>query len=144
LFGGGRYDGLAEAIGGPHVPGVGYGMGLERVLLALEDEGLAAPEEPGLAAFVVGLGEAGRAAGGELVRVLRAAGLPADTSFAERPLKAQLRAADRTGAAYAAIVGDDEVAASVATLRRLSDGAQEQVPLADVVNWLVDRVTVGG
>lgn len=144
LFGGGRYDGLAEAIGGPHVAGVGFGMGLERVLLALEDEGLAAPEEPGLAAFVVGLGEPGRAAGRELVRVLRAAGLPADSSFADRPLKAQLRAADRTGASYAAIIGEDEMAESVATLRRLSDGAQERVPLADVVNWLVHRTTVRG
>ncbi|HSJ51142.1 MAG TPA: histidine--tRNA ligase [Actinomycetota bacterium] len=144
LFGGGRYDGMAEAIGGPHVPGVGYGMGLERVLLALEDEGLAPPEEPGLAIFVVGLGDAGRASGRELVRVVRAAGLSADTSFAERTLKAQLRTADRTGASYAAIIGDDEVAESSVTLRRLSDGAQERVPLADVVNWLVRRTTGTG
>jgi histidyl-tRNA synthetase len=144
LFGGGRYDRLAEAIGGPPVSGVGFGMGLERVLLALEDEGLSAPEEPGLAAFVVCLGNAGRAAGRDLVRVLRAAGLSADSAFADRPLKAQLRSADRTGASYAAILGDDEVADSVATLRRLSDGAQERVPLADVVNWLVQRTTVTG
>ena len=61
LFGGGRYDGLAEALGGPHVPGVGFGMGLERVALAIRDEGLAAPEEPGLRAFVVTIGERPRA-----------------------------------------------------------------------------------
>jgi histidyl-tRNA synthetase len=97
-----------------------------------------------LAAFVVCLGNAGRAAGRDLVRVLRAAGLSADSAFADRPLKAQLRSADRTGASYAAILGDDEVADSVATLRRLSDGAQERVPLADVVNWLVQRTTVTG
>jgi histidyl-tRNA synthetase len=137
LFGGGRYDGLAEALGGPHVPGVGYGMGLERVLLALEDEGLAPPEEPGIAAFVVGLGEDGRAAGRELVRLLRAAGTPADTAFEDRPLKAQLRMADRAGAAYAAILGPEELQAGEVTMRRLADGTQDRVAMADVVNWLV-------
>ena len=74
LFGGGRYDGLAEALGGPHVPGVGFGMGLERVALAIADEGLAAPEEPGLRAFVVTIGEPARELGRRLVGDLRAAG----------------------------------------------------------------------
>ena len=136
LFGGGRYDGLAEALGGPRVPGVGYGMGLERVLLALEDEGLAAPEEPGIAAFVVALGEEGRARGRELVRVLRTAGVAVDLAFEERPLKAQLRMADRSGAAYAAILGPEELAAGEVTMRRLAGGEQVRVPLTDVVNWL--------
>ena len=136
LFGGGRYDGLAEALGGPHVPGVGFGMGLERVLLAVEDEGLAPPEEPGLQAFVVGLGEAGRSAAATLLRDLRSAGVRADSAYEERPLKAQLRMADRTGTAYVAIVGDREAAGSVVTLRRLADGVQKEVPAADVVNWL--------
>src|SRR5436190_7369673 len=77
LFGGGRYDGLAEALGGPHVPGVGFGMGLERVKLALEDEGVAPPEEPPLQAFVVAVGEAGRARAAEVLRALREAGAAA-------------------------------------------------------------------
>src|SRR5205823_6911823 len=64
LFGGGRYDGLAEAMGGPSVPGVGFGMGLERVLLALEDEGVGSPAEPPLDCFVVAVGEKGRRAAG--------------------------------------------------------------------------------
>ncbi|MFB3739467.1 MAG: histidine--tRNA ligase [Candidatus Velamenicoccus archaeovorus] len=139
LFGGGRYDGLAEALGGPHVPGVGFGMGLERVLLALRDEGLEPPGEPGLAVFVVGLGEPGRARARELLHLLRASGVPADAAYGERPLGAQLRMADRAGAAFAAIVGDDEVAAGTVTLRRLSDGEQRAVPLAEVV----DRVRGG-
>ena len=127
MFGGGRYDGLAEVLGGPHVPGVGFGMGLERVLLALEQEGLEAPEEPGLAVFVVGVGDAGRARAHELARELRAAGVAADTSFEDRPLKAQLKMADRAGAAYAAIVGERELEAGSVTLRRLSDGDQQEV-----------------
>jgi histidyl-tRNA synthetase len=106
LFGGGRYDGLAEVLGGPHLPGVGFGMGLERVLMALRQEGLEAPEEAGLTVFVVGLG---------------------DAPFEDRPLKAQLKMADRADAAYAAIVGEKELEAGTVTLRRLADGAQEVV-----------------
>lgn len=136
LFGGGRYDGLAEALGGPHLPGVGFGMGLERVLLAVTDEGLEPPEEPGPQAFVVGLGERGRAAAATLLRGLRDAGVRSDAAYEERPLKAQLRMADRAGAAYVAIVGEREAAEGVVTLRRLADGNQEEVPAADVVNWL--------
>ena len=127
LFGGGRYDGLAEVLGGPHVPGVGFGMGLERVLLALEQEGIEAPEEPGLAVFVVGVGDAGHARAHGLVRELRAAGIAADAAFEDRPLKAQLRMADRTGATYAAIVGERELEAGIVTLRRLSDGDQQEI-----------------
>jgi histidyl-tRNA synthetase len=135
LFGGGRYDGLAEALGGPRVPGVGFGMGLERVLLAVGDEGLEPPSEPALRAFVIGIGR-GRAPARELLRSLRHGGIAADAVFEERPLKAQLKAADRSSAAYAAILGDREAEAGTATLRRLSDGAQEEVPLAGVVDWL--------
>jgi histidyl-tRNA synthetase len=134
LFGGGRYDGLAEALGGPHVPGVGFGMGLERVLLALEDEALAPPDEPGLEAFVVGFGEAGRAKARELLRLLRAAGVPTDAAFEERPLGAQLKMADRAGARWAAIIGKKEAAAGTVTLRRLEDGSQETVPETEVID----------
>lgn len=127
LFGGGRYDGLAEVLGGPHVPGVGFGMGLDRVLMAIEEEGLAPPEEPGLTVFVVGVGDAGRARALGLARELREAGVAADTAFGDRPLKAQLKMADRTGATYAAIVGERELETGAVTLRRLADGDQEDV-----------------
>lgn len=143
LFGGGRYDGLAEVLGGPHVPGVGFGMGLERVLIAVEQEGRTPPEEPGLTVFVVGVGDAGRARARELVRELRAAGVASDTSFEDRPLKAQLKMADRAGAAYAAIVGDRELEADSVTLRRLEDGHQEDVTADAVVGRLVGETEAG-
>jgi histidyl-tRNA synthetase len=136
VFGGGRYDGLAEALGGPTVAGVGFGMGLERVLLALGDEAIAPPEEPGLAVFVVAIGAEARVVGRELVRVLRGAGVAADASFEDRPLKAQLRSADRTGAAFAAILGERELGSGVVTMRRLADGDQREVAATDVVDWL--------
>jgi histidyl-tRNA synthetase len=134
LFGGGRYDGLAEALGGPHVPGVGFGMGLERVLLALRDEGVEPPSEGSLDVFVVGVGGSGRPAASELLRLLRGAGVSAAGSFGERPMKAQLKMADRAEARFAAIVGDAEAQAGTVTLKRLADGGQETVPISDVAD----------
>jgi len=139
LFGGGRYDGLAETLGGPAVAGVGFGMGLERVILALEDEGVEPPQEPGLVAFVVGLG-GGREAGRNLVRELRVAGVSADVSFEEKPLKAQLRAADRANAKFAVILGDKEVEAGTATVRSLAAGQQDVVSIGEVTAWISQRV----
>jgi histidyl-tRNA synthetase len=137
LFGGGRYDGLAEILGGPRVPGVGFGMGLERVLIALDDEGIEPPAEPSIAAFVVALGDAARETGRRLVRELRASGVPSDIAYEDRPLKAQLKMADRSDASYALIVGERELGEGAVTLRRLADGVQETVPVDDLVARLV-------
>jgi histidyl-tRNA synthetase len=139
LFGGGRYDGLAEALGGPRVPGVGYGLGLERVLLALEDEGLEPPEAQRLDAFVVAMGEEAMARAGEVIRALREAGLSAARSFEARPLKAQLRMADRAGATFALILGEREAAAGTVKLKRLSDGHEEEVGL----DGAIEHITAG-
>jgi histidyl-tRNA synthetase len=133
LFGGGRYDGLAEVLGGPRVPGVGYGMGLERVTLALEDEGVQPPSEPALDAFVVGIGVETSGRVREVTRSIREAGLSADSSFEVRPLKAQLRMADRSGAVFAVIVGEREAAAGTVKLKRLSDGHEEEVGLDQAI-----------
>ena len=131
LFGGGRYDGLAEALGGPHVPGVGFGMGLERVLLALEAEGIEPPAEPPVAVYVVGVGDvAGHVAG--VVGALREAGIDADASYEDRPMKAQMKQADRMGAVFAAIIGEREIAEGTVTLRRMSDGEQATVALGEL------------
>ena len=139
LFGGGRYDGIAEALVGQTVPGVGFGMGLERVLLALGDEGVPAPEEPGLVAFVVGFGE-GRDAARSLVRELREAGVPTSGALEERPLKAQLRMADRAGATFAVIIGDEEMKESTVTIRRMSSGVQDSVDLRVAAAWISRQV----
>lgn len=136
LFGGGRYDGLAETLGGPRVPGVGFGMGLERVLIALEDEGIEPPGEPPVAVFVVALGEVARESGRGLVHELRAAGVAADIAYEDRPLKAQLKMADHAGARFAAILGERELGEGAVTLRRLADGEQESVPRARLVDRL--------
>jgi len=136
VCGGGRYDGLAEVLGGPPTPGVGFAIGLDRVLLALREEGATLSGELGVACFVVSIGPDASQVGTRLVQDLRDAGIPAAAAFEDRPLKAQLKMADRSGAAYAVILGEREVAAKTAVLKSLADGEQEEVPIGDVVNWL--------
>jgi histidyl-tRNA synthetase len=135
ICGGGRYDGLAEVLGGPRTPGVGFGLGLDRALLAVRAEGVELEAEAGVTCFVVGLGE-GRMKAYELLRQLRAAGVSADAAFEDRPLNAQLRMADRAGALFAAIIGDREAAEGTVTIKRLSDGKQDTVPGTDVAAWI--------
>jgi histidyl-tRNA synthetase len=133
---GGRYDGLAEELGGPPTPGVGFALGLDRVLLAMEGEGAPPPPARGPVCFVVTIGPETAHAGARLVSGLRAAGVPATAAYEERPLKAQLKMADRADAEFVAIIGAMEMADGTVTLRRLVDGVQKTVPAADVVSWL--------
>jgi histidyl-tRNA synthetase len=133
---GGRYDGLAATLGGAPTPGVGFAMGLDRVLLAIEGEGATVSPARVPRAFVVAVGPEASGRGRALVGELRDAGVSTVSSFEDRPLKAQLKQADRAGADFAAIVGERELADGVITLRRLSDGLQKTVPGSDVARWL--------
>ena len=121
LGGGGRYDGLVEALGGPPTPGVGFALGVDRTLLACDDEGVfAAPAQP-VDVFVVDT-----TGGGEALVDHRAScaapGARADRAYDGRSMKAQMKAADRSGAAVAVIIGDDERAAGTAVVRPLRGG----------------------
>ncbi len=132
IGGGGRYDGMVEMLGGPPTPGIGFGLGIERILLACDAEGVFAVDPPPLDAFVVDStgGEAAR----DLTFELRGAGLRADRAFDGRSLKSQMKAADRSGARVAVIVGTDELAAGTVSLRPLrGPGEQRRVPRAQVV-----------
>jgi histidyl-tRNA synthetase len=119
--GGGRYDGLIAALGGPELSGVGFGAGIERILLACDTDGVLSAGElklsPPLDAFVVDLTDRGIAL--ELSHELRAAGLSVDRAFDGRSMKAQLKAADRSGARVACIVGAEDLAAGLVTIRVL-------------------------
>jgi histidyl-tRNA synthetase len=132
LCGGGRYDGLVEMLGGEATPGIGFGMGIERVLVACDAEGVFPAHPPALDAYVVDV------AGGEVARALttrlREAGLRADRAFDARSMKAQMKLADRSGATVALIVGPKEAAADSVLVRPLrNDGEQQSVPLEAVV-----------
>lgn len=133
LCGGGRYDGLVEMLGGDPTPGVGFGMGIERVLVACDAEGVFPAAPPPLDAFIVDV------AGGEVALALagrlRDAGLRADRAFDGRSMKAQMKLADRSGALVALIVGPKESAAGTVLLRPLrAEGDQVPVPLDAVVD----------
>jgi histidyl-tRNA synthetase len=124
IGGGGRYDGLVESLGGPPTPGIGFGAGIERILLACDAEGVFAAPSSTLDVFVVDVtgGEAAR----DITTELRAAGLRTDRAFDRRSMKAQMKAADRSGAAWAVIVGEDELAAGNVTVRDLRGGSTQQ------------------
>ncbi|MDQ6795186.1 MAG: ATP phosphoribosyltransferase regulatory subunit, partial [Chloroflexota bacterium] len=135
IGGGGRYDGLVELLGGRPTPGIGFGLGLDRTMLALEAAGVAAVAEAAPVAVVVG---ADPAATGERLRIateLRAAGLPARADLATRKLGRQLEAAARDGAHFAVILGDELTDGQV-QLRDLQAGSQQLLPLADLVKHL--------
>ncbi len=139
LGGGGRYDGLAELLGGQPTPGIGFGSGIERIILNLRDQGIEPPPEQGPLAYVAYLGDEVRDDAFRLLARVRAAGLGASISPTTRKLGDQLRRAEGLGARYAVIVGPDEVAAGHAGVRDLATRSQEAVPLDDVVSWLHDH-----
>lgn len=115
--GGGRYDGLVTALGGPATPGVGFGSGIERVLLAAEAEGIDLSAKP-LDVFVIDLTDG--AVARDMTHELRRNGISADRAFEGRSMRAQMRVADRSGARIAIIVGSEELAANKVTVRQLS------------------------
>ncbi len=144
MFGGGRYDGLAEQLGGPPTPGVGFGFGLDRLLLSLEDGGQALPvPDRRPVAVVVTVGEAARAEGVRVLDGLRAAGIHADGDLLDRDLRGQLRYADRVGARVAVVIGDDELRAGIVTMREMRTGEQEAVARAEVAANISRRVAAG-
>ena len=133
VAGGGRYDGLIEEMGGNPTPAVGFATGLERLLLALESQNLLPEKNRSVDAYVVALGEAAQSEGFKLLNNLRRAGLSAAMDFAGRSMKAQMKQANKLGARYALILGDDEIAEGAVMLRSMSDSQQEKIALAEVI-----------
>ncbi len=133
ICGGGRYDGLVEEIGGPPTPGFGFAMGLERILAALQVQHKLPEEKPKVFAMLVALGEKAQIEGFSLLSTLRAQSIPVSMDLLNRSLKAQLKAADRQGARYAFILGEQELEEKVLLIRDLTLGEQNQVPLSKAI-----------
>ena len=126
--GGGRYDGLAESLGGQRVPGIGFALGLDRILLSLGDA-----EEPSMVtAYVVAVGEGTETAAFSLVTRLRRAGIGAELDLMARSMKGQMKDAGRSGARYALILGADELASGEITIKNLETGEQERTGLEGI------------
>ena len=137
VLGGGRYDGLAESLGGEHLPGIGFALGVDRLLLASSTLNEWQPNH--VEVFVVAHSDRARSEALPLVTELRRAGIGADWDLMGRGLKGQMKSADRSGAKWAVIVGDEELDAGVVTLRDLVSGQQERVARAE----LLGRVRAG-
>lgn len=136
IGGGGRYDGLIETLGGPAMAGVGFGLGVDRTCLAVAAEGIQLVDESQVDVFVIPVGEAAQLQVVKLSGQLRSAGVVTDIAFDGRSMKAAMKGADRSGAKFAVIIGDDELATSTVVIKNLVDGTQENVPVDSVIETL--------
>ena len=139
VLGGGRYDGLIQELGGRPTPGVGFASGIERLALNVKELGVAVPSSPGPVVVV----HLGRRAGREAVRLvhnLRGEGIATLLAPGSRTLRGQMRYASSLDATYVAILGESELEKSVATLRDMRSGEQQEVPLRDLASLLAGKV----
>ena len=138
LCGGGRYDGLSEAIGGPPTPGVGFGSGIERIVLALQQMGIEPPEEDQPAVLIAHFGGDTKAYAAQLTYRLRDANIGTRLAFARgrRSMKSQMREANRKGAKFVLVIGESEVEDDTVTIRPLDGSDQVTIPSASLLDWL--------
>lgn len=129
VCGGGRYDGLVSSLGGPELPGIGFGMGITRLILAMQELGLDKIEPASPLIYVASLGERAMVKGLEIAERLRREGKYADCDVVGRSLKAQMKYANKKGAKYTLIIGENEVDSGIAQLRNMETGEQTEVAL---------------
>ncbi|PTL40607.1 histidine--tRNA ligase [Alkalicoccus saliphilus] len=145
LAGGGRYNGLVEDIGGPETPGIGFALSIERLLMALEVQGVDLMQEhDDLDVYIAALGEKARNKVPALLHQLRAAGFSADADYMDKKMKGQMKAANRQQAKYVLILGDDELAENKINVKNMEDGTQSLEPLENVKEKLMTGVTEKG
>lgn len=140
VFGGGRYDGLAELLGGPPTPGIGFGSGIERIILAMKAQGIQVPPLPHPQVLLASLGQEAKSAAVRLLADLRAADVGATLAFGDRSLRSQLREADKQAARYTVILGQDEVRQGRAAVRDMLSSDQVDVPLDGLISWFKERL----
>jgi histidyl-tRNA synthetase len=140
IGGGGRYDGLMRQLGGQDVSGIGFGLGVDRTLLALQAEGRQVGRVRAVDVFGVPLGERAKLRLAVLAAELRAAGVSVDLAYGDRGLKGALRAADRSGAVLALVAGDRDIDAGTVGVKDLGTGAQVDVQIDAVVADVLTRL----
>jgi histidyl-tRNA synthetase len=140
IGGGGRYDGLMSQLGGQDVSGIGFGLGVDRTLLALQAEGKTVAGVGGVEVFGVPLGDAAKLELAKLAARLRADGVHVDLAYGDRGLKGAMKAADRSGAKYALVAGDRDIDAGTVGLKDLATGEQVDVAADSVVAEVLSRL----
>lgn len=138
VCGGGRYDGLIETLGGAPTCGVGFGMGIERILMLMEAEGVKIPEEPPVKVYFATMGDEAYLKAFALVSSLRKNGIKAEIDHVGRGIKAQFKYADKIGAEYVCVIGENELQSGDVQLKSLSDGKSQCIKIDDVVKYFIE------
>ena len=137
IGGGGRYDGLMEILGGQSLSGIGFGLGVDRALLAAQSEGVISENQFTSDLFIIPLGEEQKSQALTIAAELRASGIRTEIAFGDRALKGAMKAADKSGSRYVAVIGDSEVASGVIELKRMSDGTVISVKISELQKALI-------
>ena len=137
LGGGGRYDGLIESVGGPALSGIGFAMGINRLILAMEETGAEYPEEGKPTLYIAALGDEATVKAGAIAEDLRRKGIRAESDIVGRSLKAQMKYANKTGAHYTLMLGDNELASGRANLRDMTQSTQTEIELEKLAEHLL-------
>lgn len=136
LCGGGRYNGLVQDIGGPETPGIGFALSIERLLAALEAEGVELPIDEHINCYIVTMGDKAKDMSVSLLYHLRKAGLTVEKDYEDKKMKAQFKAADRLKAKFVAVLGDDEIEKNIISVKNMETGTQEEVSIDELVSYL--------
>ena len=137
IGGGGRYDGLMEILGGQSLSGIGFGLGVDRVLLAAQAEGVISADQFTSDLFIIPLGDDQKSVALSLAAQLRSVGIRTEIAFGDRALKGAMKAADKSGSRYVVIIGDDEVASGSVELKRMNDGTITSVKISELQKALI-------
>lgn len=137
IGGGGRYDGLVEQVGGPSAPGIGFALGLERIIAAMERQGLDFLKKQGNDVFIATLGDKAREEAFRLMYSLRSKGLAAEMDLMGRSLKAQMKYANKLDSRFALILGEEEMDKGIAVIRDMSAGEQFEIPVPEILEYFV-------
>ena len=140
ICGGGRYDGLMKQLGGPALPGIGFAMGITRLILALKASGVEINSDNAPSVYIAPMGQAASIRAFELVEKFREAGIYAETDLVSRSLKAQMKYADKTGAGYTVIIGDSELESGKAQLKDMKNSTQTETELDKIVDYILNEV----
>lgn len=138
VCGGGRYDGLIELLGGQPTPSIGFGLGIERLLLLMEKTGVPFPEEGCVDIYVGSMGEKASIEAANIVNSLRAEGFKAESDIVGRSVKAQMKYADKINAAFSCIIGESELESGKVTVKNMKDGTSEEVEIDEIIEYIYE------
>jgi histidyl-tRNA synthetase len=140
VCGGGRYDGLIEECGGPSTPGIGFGLGLERLLLVLESQGIEIPVPTYMDVYIANMGKEAAEEALKQINLLRKAGIKAEKDYMGRSLKAQMKYANKINASYVVVLGEEEIKSGRIKVKDMKTGSEEETDLAALAEYIKHKL----